>query len=251
MDNLENFDNVELTEEETKTLLRDATEKKRAKLRLDAHWERVKNPPPIPKLSAEQLKAWCIKMWEQKTGLHWIETPENKKVVDILSRYFVDDESIENEGVSLKKGIMLIGGVGVGKTTIMQLFCYNPKASFSIVSCRNIANEFAKYGTEVIDNYSQSKRGSDQNPFRHEYLGSCFDDLGTENKRKNFGNEANVMEEIILGRYDNRHTLGIKTHFTTNLAADQIAEAYGDRVRSRLREMMNVFVFEGQTDMRK
>ena len=88
------------------------------------------------------------------------------------------------------------------------------------------------------------------NHFRHDMFGACFDDLGTETKRKNFGNESNVMEEIILGRYDRKYNLGAKTHLTTNLSADQIAEAYGERVRSRLREIMNVFIFESTKDMR-
>lgn len=246
----ENFDNEILSEEEKEKVLREALENKKAKLRLNAHWERVRNPPPIPKFTPEQLKAWCIKNWEEKNGTHWIETPNNKTVVDLLSRYFVGDQTIENDGYSLKKGIMLIGGVGVGKTTIMQLFYSNPKAGYQIVSCRNISNEYAKYGAEIIDNYSKSFHPNATNHFRHDFFGGCFDDLGTETKRKNFGNEANVMEEIILSRYDKRKGLEGMTHLTTNLSADQIAEAYGERVRSRLREMMNVFIFEGSTDMR-
>jgi hypothetical protein len=246
----ENFENAILSEEEKELILREALENKKAKLRLDAHWERVRNPPPIPKFTSEQVRVWAIKMWEEKYNLHWIETPENKVVVDFLSRYFVGDETIENEGYSLKKGIMLIGGVGVGKTSIMQMFCSNPKSAYQIISCRNISNEYAKYGAEVIDNYSKSFQASHPNHWRHDYFGACFDDLGTETKRKNFGNEANVMEEILLSRYDKKHALAGMTHLTTNLTADQIAEAYGERVRSRLREMMNVFIFNGTKDMR-
>jgi len=44
----------------------------------------------------------------------------------------------------------------------------------------------------------------------------------------------------------------IITHATTNLAAKEIEELYGKRVRSRLREMFNLISFPAETkDKRK
>jgi DNA replication protein DnaC len=75
-----------------------------------------------------------------------------------------------------------------------------------------------------------------------EYTGICFDDLGTEDTEKaHYGNRTNVMEKIILNRYD--HCRNKLTHFTTNLTAEQIKETYGLRVTDRLREMVNVLDF--------
>jgi DNA replication protein DnaC len=75
----------------------------------------------------------------------------------------------------------------------------------------------------------------------------CFDDLGTESNLKYFGNECNVMGEILLRRYDafthpdqSRRT---KTHLTTNLSASEIEQYYGNRIRSRLRESFNLIAF--------
>lgn len=52
------------------------------------------------------------------------------------------------------------------------------------------------------------------------------------------------MAEILLSNYDmfiSRHML---THATTNLSASEIESCYGNRVRSRLREMMNGIAFD-------
>jgi len=68
--------------------------------------------------------------------------------------------------------------------------------------------------------------------------------------------ECNVMGEILLSRYDIFSQLEpeqrVKTHITTNLNAKELEKRYGMRVRSRLREMMNVVAFESSSvDKRK
>jgi len=53
-----------------------------------------------------------------------------------------------------------------------------------------------------------------------------------------------VMGEILLSRYDLFISKGIPTHVTTNLSASEIEEKYGNRVRSRMREMFNLVAFD-------
>ena len=53
-----------------------------------------------------------------------------------------------------------------------------------------------------------------------------------------------MLAEILLSRYDMFISLHMITHATTNLSASEIENCYGNRVRSRLREMMNVIAFE-------
>jgi DNA replication protein DnaC len=52
------------------------------------------------------------------------------------------------------------------------------------------------------------------------------------------------MAEILLSRYDQFISQDMLTHITTNLSASEIENAYGSRVRSRLREMFNLLAFE-------
>jgi len=250
MDNLENFENIELTEMEKDSALRQALEEKRRKLQAEAYFERVRQPVQIPNFCAETYKDWAIKRWENIQKKKWIRTPENEKVTDLISQHLTGDERFEKAGYSLDKGLLLAGGVGVGKTTIMQLFSRNPKYSYIIIPCRRIANIFTESGIDSIDEFCGEALPTADNPFRANTYGICFDDLGTESKRKNFGNEVNVMQEIILSRYDAKMVLKNKTHITTNLSADSIKESYGERVSSRMREMFNVIVFETAQDMR-
>jgi hypothetical protein len=52
------------------------------------------------------------------------------------------------------------------------------------------------------------------------------------------------MGEILLSRYELFVGQGVVTHLTTNLRADTLETLYGDRVRSRLREQMNLLAFD-------
>ncbi|WP_289053581.1 hypothetical protein [Carboxylicivirga marina] len=75
----------------------------------------------------------------------------------------------------------------------------------------------------------------------------CLDDLGAESNIKHYGSECNALSEVILSRYDLFISDRLITHVTTNLNAQDIEKLYGKRVRSRLREMMNVIVFPEQS----
>ena len=54
--------------------------------------------------------------------------------------------------------------------------------------------------------------------------------LQPEINLKYFGNECNVMAEILLSRYDLFISKKVLTHITTNLSATEIETHYGNRV---------------------
>ena len=103
-------------------------------------------------------------------------------------------------------------------------------------------------GYEILEKYSNGNLSHDiRTPKAY-----CFDDLGTETTSKYFGNDCNVMAEILLTRYDLFVEKGIITHLTTNLSATEIESQYGNRLRSRMREMFNLFGYEESSgDKRK
>ena len=73
-----------------------------------------------------------------------------------------------------------------------------------------------------------------------------------KNNLKYFGNECNVMAEVILTRYDLFVSRKLITHITTNLAAGEIEKMYGNRLRSRIRELCNLIAFPtSASDKRK
>ena len=112
---------------------------------------------------------------------------------------------------------------------------------FYVKPCRDISFEFIQDGYQIIHKYSIGKL------YQSEPRTYCFDDLGTENNLKYFGNECNVMAEILLSRYDLLISKKLKTHITTNLSATEIETHYGNRVRSRLREMVNLIAYDKST----
>ncbi|WP_310377994.1 AAA family ATPase [Flavobacterium sp.] len=155
--------------------------------------------------------------------------------------YFLKDEVMAvNFNLDLSKGILLSGPVGCGKTTLMTLMKNAAKQNnnFIIKTCRDISFEFIKEGYQTIQKYSNGSNS------HSEYRNYCFDDLGVETNLKYYGNECNVMAEIILSRYDIFISKQVITHITSNLSATEIESAYGNRVRSRLREMLNLIAFD-------
>lgn len=248
---LESFDHIELTDEERQVAIEEALRVKRAKIREIEYWKKVKEKPIIQVMNQDDLQAWCIKRWETIHNKKFIIDSNSEHLLHILGLYFTQNSEFNDFGYSLSKGLLLAGNIGVGKTAMMQLFARNQLSSFIIKSTRQIANEFAERGICIIDDYIGETHPSRDNPFNQQFFGICFDDIGVETKRKNYGNESNVMEEILLGRYDNRYKLQNKTHITTNLNAQELEECYGKRTTSRMREMFNIIVFERTEDLRK
>jgi len=116
-----------------------------------------------------------------------------------LAAYFLQDEpSCRQQDIRLDKGIMLTGPIGCGKTTLMQLmrFLTQPDNRYVVKSTRDITFEFIQDGYDVIHRYSRGKL------YAAEHRQYCLDDLGIENNIKYYGNECNVMAEILLSRYD-------------------------------------------------
>lgn len=197
----------------------------------------------IRHFDSKKCIAYMNHIGKQKFGPKFQLYKEDKEIIYKLLIYFIRaEENCASEGIDLNKGILLTGPVGCGKTsliTLAKLFAFE-EFSYPVISTRKVASEFYADGYSVIHKY-----GLGQKVY-------CFDDLGIENNIKQFGNETNCMAEILLHRYDLHTQKGFVTHATTNLNADELEKAYGNRVRSRLRSMFNLFSFaEAAKDKRK
>lgn len=189
-----------------------------------------------------------IELYGDHFKIHETDYP----IVYKLIAYFLKDEpSCFQYNINLNKGILLSGPVGCGKTSLMNLMKHltPTEHKFSVKPCRDISFEFIQDGYEVIHRYTKDLRLRGGQPVALRY---CFDDLGTENNLKYYGNECNVMAEILLSRYDLFVSKKLQTHITTNLSASEIETTYGNRLRSRLRELCNLIAFDNSaTDKRQ
>ncbi|CAM3781894.1 ATP-binding protein [Flavobacterium gelidilacus] len=189
----------------------------------------------------QEITQWLETKGKELYGNHFKIHENDYPIVYKLIAYFLRDEpTCFQYNINLNKGILLSGPIGCGKTSLMNLMKSLAKTEhkFSVKPCRDISFEFIQDGYEVIHRYSKGKL------YQSEPRNYCFDDLGTENNLKYFGNECNVMAEILLSRYDLFISKKLQTHITTNLSASEIEKFYGNRVRSRLREMINLIGFE-------
>jgi DNA replication protein DnaC len=181
----------------------------------------------------------------------FILTKNNTPALRALVKYFA---GIENQpgDLDLRKGIILKGPTGTGKTTIMRLFSLwlvNKPSRFRMVNCRDIQREAAANGFEALYKYTKFSYHY-KNGYHRENgpVTYCLDDLGAEDPTKFYGQEINVIQELIQDRYNEYQMTGMITHATTNINDGNIYEKnYGIRVRDRLREMFNFVELNGQS----
>lgn len=175
-------------------------------------------------------------------------THETKKIIEYLCWYFSEDPRFEtdppppfllSETPSLKKGLLIIGPNGVGKTFAFEVFhrLYEfgfLKRFFSMTDTRTVASDVNRNGIDAVLRYVPGDR--------------LFNELGSEPVSKSYGTPIDAMYEIVFEREKRQG----KTHFTSNLSSDEIAERYDFAILSRLRGMCNIIEFNpsDSADMR-
>ena len=167
---------------------------------------------------------------------------EDRDILFKLCNYYIKDEvNCKKLGIDIHKGILLSGPVGCGKTSLMKLLRHMVphQKPYEVIPTRNITFAFNNIGYKTIEDYGDKRF-------------YCFDDLGVEPTGRHFGKDCNVLGEILLSRYDLFLNHKILTHATTNLNAQELEERYGNRVRSRMRQLFNLVAFDkGSIDKRK
>lgn len=238
-------DDVVLSSDAIERLLLKAREDKLSKISLAKYWAKVDTETPPLTLTPKQMYETFLARASFLINKNFLIDEHNHAIIKKLCYYF--SNSSESE-LDRGKGLLLMGGVGTGKTTIMRSFANNPLCSFKINSARRISYDFAENGFAIVKSLA-SIDTSPRNAFGQTELGLCIDDLGTDEERKHYGDKVNALTEIILNRYDSLpHRY---THITTNLNAEAIEKIYGSRIRSRMREMFNLVSFDTKAPDRR
>lgn len=160
-------------------------------------------------------------------------TPEfdehNKWLVKKMFKYAISDS---------KKGVLLLGDIGTGKSTLIRALNEFYKRTNQIskrfieTSAIKITSKYTEVGDDVFELLG--------NAYNYNYY---IDDLGLESDASYFGNKLDVLKNAILIRYDIREKA--KTFITTNLSINEIEQRYGKQVIDRLKEMCFFVKLEG------
>lgn len=259
--NSDDYSNIDLDDSEREEAIIEAKKKKYFKKKHEEYWKSVTVEKKYPVYNAEQLRDSLDGLDIEMDGskFKFVIDQENETVVWLLCLYFANDKRFEEtEGFSLEKGLCLFGGIGVGKTILMNCFEQNQKLSYITASCREVESIFMRKtddggGDKAIQRFSHDFHSAamNSNPYGHRVLGICFDDLGTESAVvKYYGTDKTIMTDIILNRYDKRLAF-CKTHITTNLSGDEIRARYGSRAADRMRQMFNFIEFADSAKSRR
>jgi hypothetical protein len=167
----------------------------------------------------------------------FIEDEGTKTLHRAACFYLAGDPRFTSElGHDPRKGLLVIGTAGLGKTSTFRHLSDNPRRPVKIYSMIEIAEAVRETGECNI--YTAGDRVV------------LIDDVGTEPETVNhYGTKINWFKDFIESYYHtNRsfHNLVV----TTNLGGAEIEARYGYRVRSRMREMFNTVQVTG-TDKRK
>jgi len=241
--NLHHTEHPLVSSDEEAELLRNFRNQREAKERRTAYWKEVmSNEADFERYTANEFLEGIIDYCEEE-GNPFVIDDENREAITLLAQYFTHDPEFEKAGYSFRKGLLVYGGVGVGKTRIMNLMRSNQNQSYRMVDCSDIAADFAKRdgGEASLEKYFKDTQLLYANKWQHKTAGYCFDDFGIETEGRYFGNTVNCMERIIEVRYRAKEPL--VTHIITNLSAVQIEDRYGVRIKERMREMFNTIQF--------
>ena len=139
-------------------------------------------------------------------------------------------------------GILLCGGCGNGKSTMLKAF----QQLLNSLHIPKLDND-GTYGIQIVDaKYIAYLCKNNYEAYRRlisvDMLG--IDDLGTEpSEVLDYGNVYTPVIDLLTKRYEEQ----LFTIITTNLTPQQIRGHYGDRIADRLNEMVIKIVFNNGT----
>lgn len=139
-------------------------------------------------------------------------------------------------------GILLCGGCGNGKSTMLKAFQ-------QLLNYLHIPKPYnnGTYGIQIVDaKYIAYLCKNNYESYRKlvsvDMLG--IDDLGTEpSEVMDYGNVYTPVIDLLTKRYEEQ----LFTIITTNLTPQQVRGHYGDRIADRLNEMVKKIVFNNAT----
>ena len=126
-----------------------------------------------------------------------------------------------------EKGLLLVGGPGVGKTLICD-------EVFDDIFKNKLGLNYVK--STPFDMAGKIEEMNDNCPW-------FIDDIGLEGIRVDYGNRSEPFAEIVYNAEKNGQLLVL----TTNMTNEQLVARYGDRIIDRLHAIVKPIVIRGKS----
>lgn len=167
--------------------------------------------------------------------------------IDIIPRNLAEILAKIHTGESIGgKGLFLLGNTGTGKS--LRLKWAAEAFGITMITATDLCDSLMETETTAEKENILLTVPPRWNVVPRHYNDLIIDDLGTEPDGQNiYGTKRNLIADAILRRYDVFPHW--KTHFTSNMTGEAIRARYGERVWSRLNEMV-VFVTLAGEDRR-
>ena len=226
------------------------------------YFEDLNKPKPKKELKMlDKQMLWRLfnQAYITSQGKPYATTSQSLENIKPLMYYFLGD--LENfracsnvsklSPPSLNKGLLIIGGYGNGKTTVMralEVVFKRSNISFKGYTANGVVERFEACAEDPNKNEKEKTEfwRTMNNGVR------WFDDVLTEREASNYG-KVNLFKDILEKRQD----LGQRTYITLNYkdntnndleqGLSQLGEKYGGRVYDRIFSMFNIIEFKGKS----
>lgn len=152
-------------------------------------------------------------------------------------------------GDSPQFGLFLCGGVGNGKSTVLRALgelavqWTNSWGGWALVSAKDVVRFGKAYASPNDMNFLDADRFRQAKTIK--VLG--IDDMGEEPQSVlSYGDTITPMSDLISERYNHMLT----TLVSSNMAAKEVGNYYGERIHDRMKEMMKVIEFRNEPSFR-
>jgi DNA replication protein DnaC len=203
-------------------------------------------------ISVDDAKKLLYIIIQEELREHNRSFAKDGNMVDVLNdlvRYFIGSP---DSRLALNKGICLWGDVGIGKTFLF--YCISKmievlEARYKQAEIYATSRQFRTIHAVVMVIEVAQKKSLDVLK-KYEVGNLLIDDLGQDSTHKLYGNETDILADVITQRYIHYQRTKQITHATTNLNPRLWKERYGTRVESRLYDMFNVVGVSGEDKRR-
>lgn len=224
---------------------------------------------PINIESLYDLFKSAFELFQKKPFDETVNNSESKRLARTLCAYFLQKKAFlrspllnEKSIPDLQKGLMIVGGYGNGKTSILntfhQMFKIAASMPIQVTDIDGTQQLLGRYklgfgyftANYLVKTFEAISDPQEKEIFWNRYSKGIkyFDDIMTESTASNYG-----KIEIFKDLFEMRYTNGAKTLISLNYMGtldetlDEISKKYGERVYDRLFEMFNIIELHGES----